>query len=91
MSILVAFTACRMTELTRMKRKDLKFDDLGMNIETAIKKGKKTKYFTIRLWEKVGIICPVKMMKNWLNDSSCLKGNEDEIWINIETKKPLAP
>jgi integrase len=66
MAVLVMFTACRMTELTRMKRSDIIFDEKGMNIKTKTKKGKKEIDHDIRLERKDGICCPVKAMESWL-------------------------
>ncbi|KAA6398832.1 MAG: hypothetical protein EZS28_005638 [Streblomastix strix] len=87
MALFVAFTAARMTELTRMKRKDLQIDEQKMIIQTKIIKGKKIREYSIELRRQGTPYCPVRALETWLYDGNALKKEGSAIWINIEKKK----
>ncbi|KAA6354204.1 MAG: hypothetical protein EZS28_050269 [Streblomastix strix] len=88
----MAFTAARMTELTRMRRKDEQIDEQKMMLQTKIVKGKRIRQYSIELRRYGTSYCPVRAFDTWLNDENTLKEEGSAIWINIEKKKrPLSP
>ncbi|KAA6355775.1 MAG: hypothetical protein EZS28_048697 [Streblomastix strix] len=73
MALLVAFTAARMTELTRIGRKDVKIDEQKMMLQSKIMKGKKIREYSIELRRQGTSYCPVRALETWLNDENALK------------------
>ncbi|KAA6395487.1 MAG: hypothetical protein EZS28_008986 [Streblomastix strix] len=91
MASFVAFTAERMTELTRMIVGGVIFNDEGMIVKIKVKKGKKEIEYEVQVNRQKNKICLVESMKRWLNDVECLKGEEDAVWYDLEKKKKLSP
>ncbi|KAA6379996.1 MAG: hypothetical protein EZS28_024479 [Streblomastix strix] len=76
MALLVTFAAARMTELTRMKRKDILIDEQRMMLYTKIKKDRKMREYTIELRRQGKEYCPVGAQEKWLWDGNCWKGDD---------------
>ncbi|KAA6382519.1 MAG: hypothetical protein EZS28_021954 [Streblomastix strix] len=77
MALIVAFTAARMMELTRLLIGGINIDEDKMIIKIKVKKGKKEIENNVEFSRQKGKICPVKAMINWQKDDECMKGKQD--------------
>ncbi|KAA6380032.1 MAG: hypothetical protein EZS28_024443 [Streblomastix strix] len=76
-AFIVAFTAARMMELTRMLIGEINIDEDKMIIKIKVKKGKKEIEYNVEVSKQKGKNCPVKAMINWLKDDECMKRKQD--------------
>ncbi|KAA6379191.1 MAG: hypothetical protein EZS28_025282, partial [Streblomastix strix] len=79
MALVVAFSVCRMTELTAMKRSDIQQMEDRIIIHTKIRKDKKVKKFNIRLLRRDDVSCVHGALKLWLMDSHYGRSEEGNI------------
>ncbi|KAA6393717.1 MAG: hypothetical protein EZS28_010753 [Streblomastix strix] len=70
-ALFVVFMAARMTELTRMKRKDILIDGQRMMLQTKIKKSRKLREYMIELKRQGTENCPVGALDKWMKDENC--------------------
>ncbi|KAA6377205.1 MAG: hypothetical protein EZS28_027268 [Streblomastix strix] len=89
MTFVVAFSGCRMTELSSMRRNDITQEAIRTVIQTKVKKGKKVRTFEIIFKKKDDICCAAKAIELWLIDKNCTKRNDVGIWWDFEKKRTL--
>ncbi|KAA6357614.1 MAG: hypothetical protein EZS28_046859 [Streblomastix strix] len=71
MALFVAFTAARMTKLTRMLIGGINIDEDKMTNKIRVKKRKIEIEYNVEISKWKGKICPVKALLNWLKDDEC--------------------
>ncbi|KAA6387775.1 MAG: hypothetical protein EZS28_016701 [Streblomastix strix] len=89
MALLAAFTAARITQLTRMRRKNVQIEEQKTMLQTKIMKEKKIRNIRIELKRRGTSYCPDRALESGLMDVNALKEEGDSIWIIIEKKKRL--
>ncbi|KAA6372477.1 MAG: hypothetical protein EZS28_031997 [Streblomastix strix] len=89
MALFVAFSGARMTELAAIQRKDVIDSGEEITVNTTIRKGKKPRTRKITLRTRDGPCCPVKAMREWLQDGECKQRTVEEIWWDFDKKKEL--
>ncbi|KAA6373434.1 MAG: hypothetical protein EZS28_031040 [Streblomastix strix] len=90
MAIFVAFTAARMTELTRMTIGGTIIDGNEMKVRIKVKKGKKEIEYEVQVNRQRGQICPVRAIERWMASKNCLKGKDDAVWLDLGERKRLS-
>ncbi|KAA6401854.1 MAG: hypothetical protein EZS28_002615 [Streblomastix strix] len=90
-ALFVAFTAARMTELTRMQIGGINIDEDKMTIKIKIKKGKIEIEYSVEVSRQKRKICPVQALINWQKDDECMKGKQDSVWYDQIKKRKMSP
>ncbi|KAA6369382.1 MAG: hypothetical protein EZS28_035091, partial [Streblomastix strix] len=85
MSLLVSFSAARMTELSRMTLKDIQSPNKkSMIINTQIKKGCKIRNEQIKLNRSNCKLCPISALQNWILIRSTINTSGDAVFWNFQ-------
>ncbi|KAA6367100.1 MAG: hypothetical protein EZS28_037374 [Streblomastix strix] len=91
MSLLVIFSAARMTEISRMQLSDISQEqDKCMIINTQIKKGNRIRNELIKLNKINTKLCPVNTLKKWIDMRRSVKQVGDSVFWNFNKSKPAS-
>ncbi|KAA6382584.1 MAG: hypothetical protein EZS28_021889 [Streblomastix strix] len=88
MTLLICFSAARMTELQRITMQDIIQDKDIVTIATVIKKGNKIRNEKISLLQRNNELCPVFALNNWIQERQKLNIRNEYLFWNFEKQIP---